>query len=189
MKLFAEACAKLGYHPYDTAAGILSQPYRPPEPFDTRIASGRPAFTAGTVIFTAVTSTPNRRSLYTVIPVALETGNFDLKTQSKVFRINSDSAGQVTGVNYFDADGKVHEQRARVVILSAFVFEHVRLLLLSKTTAGRFHQRTGEQQRLCRPQHHGAWRRARHGRVRRLHHQRLHRSGLGGDAHRRFQRQ
>jgi choline dehydrogenase-like flavoprotein len=42
MKLFAEACLKLGYHPYETAAGILSQPYRPPAPFDTRIAE-RPA--------------------------------------------------------------------------------------------------------------------------------------------------
>jgi gluconate 2-dehydrogenase alpha chain len=35
-------------------------------------------------------------------------------------------------VAYFDPEGQVREQRARVVILSAFVFENVRLLLLSK---------------------------------------------------------
>ena len=36
------------------------------------------------------------------------------------------------------AGGTAHEQRARVVILSAFVFEHARLLLISKTGKGRF---------------------------------------------------
>ena len=41
-------------------------------------------------------------------------------------------------VGHFDADGRLHEQRARVVVLSAFVFEHVRLLLLSKTGRGPF---------------------------------------------------
>jgi gluconate 2-dehydrogenase alpha chain len=41
-------------------------------------------------------------------------------------------------VRYFDADGREQEQRARVVILSAFVFEHARLLLLSKGNSGRF---------------------------------------------------
>ena len=77
-------------------------------------------------------------SLYITIPVALQTGNFELKTNTKVCRINSDASGQVTGVNYFDADGAEHEQRARVVILSAFIFEHARLLLLSKTDSGKF---------------------------------------------------
>jgi gluconate 2-dehydrogenase alpha chain len=73
-----------------------------------------------------------------MIPVALETGNFDLRTRSKVFRINTDGDESVTGVSYFDPEGQVRELRARVVILSAFVFEHVRLLLFSKTGRGRF---------------------------------------------------
>ena len=131
-------CAKLGYHPSETAAGILSEPYRPPAPFDTRIAERPACVYCGHCNFYGCHVHAKSASLYTVIPVALETGNFDLKTQSKVIRINSDSAGQVTGVSYFDAGGQVHEQRARVVILSAFVFEHARLLLLSKTTTGRF---------------------------------------------------
>ena len=137
MKLFAEACGKLGFHPYDTAAGILSEPYRPPVPFDTRIAERPACVYCAHCNFYGCHVHAKAASLYTVIPVALATGNFDLRTQCKVAHINSDSAGRVTGVSYFDAAGAPQEQRARVVILSAFVFEHVRLLLLSKSS-GRF---------------------------------------------------
>ena len=138
MELFAEACKKLGYHPYDTSAGILSQPYRPPEPFDTRIPERPACVYCGHCNFYGCHVHAKAATLYTTIPVALETGNFDLKTNSKVFRIDSDDSGKVAGVSYFDPDGNVQQQKARVVILAAFVFEHARLLLLSKTGAGRF---------------------------------------------------
>jgi gluconate 2-dehydrogenase alpha chain len=133
MVLFKDACEKLGYHPYDTPAGILSQPYRPAPPFDTRIPERPACVYCGHCNFYGCHVHAKAATLYTAIPVAVETGNFDLRTNSKVFRIDSDGAGQVTGVSYFDPAGAIHQQRARVVILSAFVFEHVRLLLLSKT--------------------------------------------------------
>jgi len=133
MVLFKEACEKLGYHPYDTPAGILSEPYRPAAPFDTRIPERPACVYCGHCNFYGCHVHAKAATLYTAIPVAVETGNFDLRTNTKVFRIDSDGPGQVTGVSYFDPAGQIHEQRARVVILSAFVFEHVRLLLLSKT--------------------------------------------------------
>src|SRR5215813_11568038 len=77
-------------------------------------------------------------TLHTAIPVALQTGNLDLRTNCKVANITTDDRGLVTGVKYFDPSGVLQEQRARVVILSAFVFEHVRLLLLSKCNSKRF---------------------------------------------------
>ncbi len=138
MKLFAKACEKLGYHPYDTPAGILSEPYRPAAPFDTRIAERPACVYCGHCNFYGCHVHAKAATLYTAIPVAVETGNFDLRTNSKVFRINVDSAGHATGVSYFDPDGHAQEQRARIVILGAFVFENVRLLLLSKTDAPRF---------------------------------------------------
>ena len=94
MKLFAEACKKLGYHPYDTAAGILSEPYRPPEPFDTRIAERPACVYCAHCNFYGCHVHAKSATLYTTIPVALETGNFDLKTRSKVFRINSEASGR-----------------------------------------------------------------------------------------------
>lgn len=138
MELFAEACNKLGYHPYDTAAGIASEPYKPAAPFDTRIAERPACVYCGHCNFYGCHVHAKSASLYITIPVALETGNFELKTDSKVFRITMDRGDQVSGVNYFDAGGKACEQRARVVVLSAFVFEHARLLLISKTGKGRF---------------------------------------------------
>lgn len=138
MQLFAEACKKLGYHPYDTAAGIASAPYKPAAPFDTRIDERPACVYCAHCNFYGCHVHAKSASLYITIPVAVKTGNFDLKTNAKVCRINSDASGQVTGVNYFDADGVEHEQRARVVILSAFIFEHARLLLLSKTDSGKF---------------------------------------------------
>jgi gluconate 2-dehydrogenase alpha chain len=138
MELFAEACRKLGYHPYDTPAGINSAPYRPPPPFDTRIDERPACVYCGHCNFYGCHVHAKAASLYVTIPVALQTGNFDLRTQAKVFRVETNGAGRATGVRYFDRDGREHQQRARVVILSAFVFEHVRLLLLSKTSRGRF---------------------------------------------------
>jgi gluconate 2-dehydrogenase alpha chain len=138
MELFAEACRKLGYHPYETAAGILSRPYRPTEPFDSRIPERPACVYCGHCNFYGCHVHAKAATLYTTIPVALETGNFDLRTRSKVFRINTDGDERVKGVSYFDPEGQVRHLRARVVILSAFVFEHVRLLLLSKTGRGRF---------------------------------------------------
>jgi choline dehydrogenase-like flavoprotein len=184
MELFAEACRKLGYHPYETAAGILSRPYRPTEPFDSRIPERPACVYCGHCNFYGCHVHAKAATLYTTIPVALETGNFDLRTRSKVFRINTDGDERVKGVSYFDPEGQVRHLRARVVILSAFVFEHVRLLLLSKTGRGRFANGLANSSGLCRTKHHGSWRCARHGRVRRLYHQRLYRPGLRGHAHR-----
>jgi gluconate 2-dehydrogenase alpha chain len=138
MRLFTDACNKLGYHPYDTSAGTASAPYKPPAPFDTRIPERPACVYCGHCNFYGCHVHAKAASLYITIPVALETGNFELKTNSKVFHIDSDGSGRVTGVRYFDADGREQEQRARVVILSAFVFEHARLLLLSKGNSGRF---------------------------------------------------
>ena len=138
MELFTQACSKLGYHPYDTPAGILSQPYKPPPPFDTRIPERPACVYCGHCNFYGCHVHAKAATLYTTIPVALETGNFDLRTNAKVARITTDSVGNATGVEYFGPDGVLREQKARVVILSAFVFENVRLLLLSRTESGKF---------------------------------------------------
>ena len=138
MELFADACRKLGYHAYDSPAGILSHSYKPPAPYDTRIPERPACVYCGHCNFYGCHVHAKAATLYTAIPVAVATGNFDLRTNCKVFRIDVDRRGNAAGVRYFDPDGTVRKQRARVVILGAFVFETVRLLLLSKTRARRF---------------------------------------------------
>jgi choline dehydrogenase-like flavoprotein len=70
-------------------------------------------------------------TLYTEIPKAEATGNFELRPQSHVTRIEHNEAGKVTGVVYFDADGKEQRQKARAVCVAGNSIETPRLLLLS----------------------------------------------------------
>ncbi len=70
-------------------------------------------------------------TLYTEIPKAEATGNLDLRPESHVTRIEHNDAGKVTGVVYFDKDGKEQRQKARLVCVAGNSIETPRLLLLS----------------------------------------------------------
>lgn len=70
-------------------------------------------------------------TLYTELPKAESTGNMDLRPQSHVTRIEHNDAGKVTGVVYFDKDGKEQRQKARIVAVAGNSIETPRLLLLS----------------------------------------------------------
>jgi gluconate 2-dehydrogenase alpha chain len=132
-ELFGPAARRLGYHPYKSAAGILSQAYRPPAPFDTRIPERPACVYCGHCNGYGCHVNAKAAALYTVIPVALDTGNFDLRTNCRVIRVNTDGNGCATGVSYLDAEAQVQEQRARVVIMATGgVAEPARLLLLSR---------------------------------------------------------
>jgi len=53
-------------------------------------------------------------------------------TNCEVLRVTMDSSGKrATGIIYMDANGEEWEQPAELVVISAFIFENVRLMLLS----------------------------------------------------------
>lgn len=62
------------------------------------------------------------------------TGNLEVRPQSHVARILHGSDGKVTGVEYFDADGNLQMQKARIVCLAGNSFESPRLLLNSASS-------------------------------------------------------
>ncbi len=70
-------------------------------------------------------------TLYTELPAAEKTGHMDLRPESHVTRIEHNAAGKVSGVVYFDKDGKEQRQKARVVCVAGNSIETPRLLLLS----------------------------------------------------------
>lgn len=70
-------------------------------------------------------------TLYTELPKAEKTGNLDLRPESHVTRVEHDAKGKVTGVVYFDKDGKEQRQKARIVCVAGNSIETPRLLLLS----------------------------------------------------------
>ena len=73
-------------------------------------------------------------TLYTELPKAEKTGNMDLRPESHVSRIEHNTVGKVTGVVYFDKDGKEQRQKARIVCVAGNSIETPRLLLLSASS-------------------------------------------------------
>ena len=68
---------------------------------------------------------------YNDIPDGEATGNLEVRPESHAARILHNEAGKVTGVEYFDADGNLQMQKARVVCVAGNTFESPRLLLNS----------------------------------------------------------
>ena len=73
---------------------------------------------------------------YTDIPRGEETGKLEVRDRSHAARILHDDSGKVTGVEYFDKDGKLQLQKARMVSVAGNSFESPRLLLNS--ASGKF---------------------------------------------------
>jgi choline dehydrogenase-like flavoprotein len=69
----------------------------------------------------------------TVIPVALNTGNCELRTGCMAKEILTDERGHATGVDYFDESGYLQHQPADIVIVSSAAIESARLLLNSRS--------------------------------------------------------
>jgi gluconate 2-dehydrogenase alpha chain len=121
--LFDTATRKLGYHPFSTPRAIVSQPYQ-----------GRAACTyCGFCQAFGCHVGAKSSILVTKLPEADATGNFKLITGAMCYRVNSDNSGRATGVAYYGPDGSDNSIEADVVILSTFIYDNTRLLLLSKT--------------------------------------------------------
>jgi len=69
----------------------------------------------------------------TVIPVALSTGNCELRTNCVVNELVIDERGKINGVTYFDKDNHSQLQTADIIVISASATETPRLLLNSKS--------------------------------------------------------
>src|SRR5262252_3184369 len=121
--LFEAGARKLGYHPFSTPRAILSRPYQ-----------GRPGCTyCGFCQAFGCHVGAKSSILVTKLPEADKTGNFQLRTGTMCYRLNSDNSGRATGVAYYGPDGSENTIEADLVILAPFIYDNTRLLLVSKT--------------------------------------------------------
>src|SRR5712692_8532058 len=121
--IFDQAARSLGHHPFPSPKAIATQPYR-----------GRPGCTyCGFCQAFGCHVGAKSSILVTKLPEADATGNFDLRTGSMVYRINSDSSGRVTGVSYYGPGRQDTTIDADLVIVSPAVYDCTRLLLVSAT--------------------------------------------------------
>ncbi len=121
--LLAPAGRKLGLHPFPIPMAINSVPY-----------GGRPACIRcpHCVGFRCEVDAKSSTAV-TVIPRAIATGNCELRTECFVKEVLTDAKGNATGVSYFNRDGRLETQLAKVVVVAASATETARLLLNSKS--------------------------------------------------------
>ncbi|MHA7876886.1 GMC family oxidoreductase [Roseivivax sp.] len=123
-KVFQAGAKKLGYKEVHTGRmAINSQEY------DGRMACQQTGF-----CFQGCKWGAKWSAAYTDIPRGEATGNLEVREKAHVARILHDDSGKVTGVEYFDAEGNLQMQRARVVCVAGNSFESPRLLLNSASS-------------------------------------------------------
>ncbi len=121
--LLFDAAKRLGYHPFPIPMLRNSIPY-----------SGRPAcIRMRTCVGFACPVNAKCGTHNTVIPVAIESGNCELRINSIVSEIIVNTQGKITGVTYFDEKNRKQTQTADLVVISASATETARLLLNSKS--------------------------------------------------------
>jgi choline dehydrogenase-like flavoprotein len=120
--IFERAARKLGWHAYPAPMAILSQP-----------RAGRSAcVNCGFCLGFGCEVGAKSSSLVAAVRVAERTGRCEIRPNSYVHRVETDSTGtRVVGAAYFDENRNIQLQRAKAVILSANGAETPRLLLLS----------------------------------------------------------
>jgi len=114
----------LGWHPFVAPAAITSKAYE-----------GRPGCAYhGYCIGAGCHINAKSSTAVTTIPKAEKTGHFTIVTEARVTTIEVDNNGRITGVNYVKG-GQEYFQPADAVLMAGYIYENVRLLLLSKSKA------------------------------------------------------
>lgn len=127
-KLFGEAAAQAGYHPFPRPSANASQAYTNPD----GSTYGACQYCGHCQRFGCEANAKGSPHI-TVIPIAMRSPNFELRTHSWVTRVLRDSTGKrATGVVYTNVlSGEEYEQPAGIVLLCAYAFNNVHLMLTS----------------------------------------------------------
>jgi len=120
-EVLARACRRLGLHPFPIPMLRNSVPY-----------NGRPACIRNRTCVGYQCPVNGKNGTHnTVIPIAMKTGNCEVRTHCMVAEITTGRAGRVTGVKYFDREDRGQVQTADMVIVAGSATETARLLLNS----------------------------------------------------------
>jgi choline dehydrogenase-like flavoprotein len=123
--LFRKAAQQLGLTVVPNVAAIITEPY-----------NGRSGcINCGMCSGYGCQVKARSSSAVALLPIAVATGNCEIRVNAYVREISTDASGKATGAVYFDKanDNREVFQKAKVVVLSANGTETPRLLLLSKS--------------------------------------------------------
>ena len=119
-RIFSQAATSLGYKPFPVPSAIISQNY-----------NGRPGCNyCGFCTSYGCHIAAKSSTLVTMIPLAVASGNFEIRANCRVIKINNDGS-KASSVTYIDPSGVQQEQPASLIILSSYCWGNNRMLLLS----------------------------------------------------------
>src|SRR6202000_2718069 len=125
--LFGKAATELGRHPFPHPTGNLSQPYV--NNFGAQLgACNYCGFCEKFGCGNYYKASPQT----TLLPYLMAKPNFTLRTETEVLKVElSPDKKHATGVTYVNSAGEEFFKPASIVILSSYILQNVRLLLLS----------------------------------------------------------
>jgi gluconate 2-dehydrogenase alpha chain len=129
-QLFKTAAESLGYHPFPHVSGLTSGTGYVNQYNVARNGCIYCGWCAGACNYVCEVGAKSSSHVSTV-PYCLTQPNFDIRLESYVYRIDTDSTGKATGVRYYDPQGNAHIQPAKAVFNGLWGYNIVRLLLLS----------------------------------------------------------
>jgi choline dehydrogenase-like flavoprotein len=116
-----KAAEKIGYHAVPVPRAVLSQP-----------AMGRRSCEySGYCSSYGCSSGAKGSGRAALLNHAVASGNCTIKPNAKVYEIATDTAGEITGVHYYDAQGRKQRARAKTYVVACQAVETSRLLLAS----------------------------------------------------------
>jgi gluconate 2-dehydrogenase alpha chain len=125
-EMAAEAAKRIGWRPYPGPAAIHSEDYDGKSQTHCEYCG----FCTQNGCMANAKSSVNLNA----IPQAQATKNFEVRAGARVLEVIVDDEGKAAGVKYLQ-DGKTYVQPASMVILASYVYENIRLMLLSKSKA------------------------------------------------------
>lgn len=125
--LFAEAAREMGYKPFPVPSSVISEAYT--NPLGVKMG---PCTYCGFCTNYGCANYSKASAITTVLPALIRKDNFEARTSCEVMKVVMDPSGKrATGVIYIDSSGDEWEQPADIVMVAAYTFENVRLMLLS----------------------------------------------------------
>jgi gluconate 2-dehydrogenase alpha chain len=125
--MFAQVAKRMGYHPFPNPSAAATAPHT--NPYGVQIAPcNYCGFCSDYFCLNYSKASPQT----TVIDALKRMPNFSYEVNAHVTRVDlHDDRRTAKGVTYVDEKGQVTFQPAKIVILSSFQFNNVRLMLLS----------------------------------------------------------
>lgn len=129
-QMFNESAKGLGMHPFRQPASILSEAY---EDLSGRTRSA--CLLCGFCTRYGCEVDAKASAVVSHIPMAMDTGRYEVRPDCTVTGVAVTPDGRAEGLVYRDRSGREHLQPARVVILSGYTLNNVRMMLLSRSDA------------------------------------------------------